>query len=164
MPGLKGCNEGPTEFWFSREPRSVCYDVPSATPKPVVSNIHCGSVVFCNSQLFRDRRQARVYCGTRQCDRCVTTSRRMNITSTPLGNAAATVSTPSVIPQTLPGGHTILLETAMVISYSGEVSQVYFGFPSRAGEPCVLRGFNRTFIGRGDRIGVDILGTGVISI
>ncbi|KAF8575983.1 glycoside hydrolase family 3 protein [Ramaria rubella] len=96
-----------------------------------------------------------------------------NSTSTLSGNgtanATATVSAPpaySSPAQTNPGGPASLFDTAWTVSYAvrntgkvdgNEVSQVYLGFPSSAGQPPrVLRGFDRSMVKSGQTAFVSV--------
>jgi beta-glucosidase len=96
-------------------------------------------------------------------------SRSMSASGSVSANATSTVSSApaySSPAQTHPGGpsslYSTFYEVSFVVTNSGgvdgyEVSQVYVTFPEGSGEPPkVLRGFERTFIGAGASVSVDI--------
>jgi len=92
-----------------------------------------------------------------------------NSTATLSGNATATSSAPPAFSspaQTSPGGPASLFQTVWTVSYEvkntggvdgNEVSQVYLGFPASANQPPrVLRGFDRSFIRKGQSVSVEV--------
>lgn len=98
----------------------------------------------------------------------LTSSASPNATSTANSTASVVAATPTSLPpvSSHPGGPASLYNTAFTVTYAiintggvdgNEVSQVYIDFPAEASEPPkVLRGFDRSFVKRGQTVHVEI--------
>ncbi|KAF8486551.1 glycoside hydrolase superfamily [Gautieria morchelliformis] len=127
----------------------------SATPAPSSSAAHSASAPAGNA--------------TSSAAHNATATPTATMNSTHSGNATSTSAAPPAFSspaQTSPGGAADLFTTAWTVTYAvtntggvdgNEVSQVYLGFPPSAGQPPkVLRGFDRSFVGRGQTAFVQI--------